>query len=143
MTHATGRHKNEVAFTRWFVEQVEATGCEVQAFVGNKMQGAGVTDRYVCHPRFRGWVEFKAGDRRATTAQRLFMERFLKRGDACLVVRYRSKEVMECEDPRGHALGWLNLVPLYCLATARERGQRLLNELAKAWDLYREKETQG
>lgn len=139
MTHATGRHKNEAAFTRWFVENVEATGCEVQAFVGNKMQGSGITDRYVCHPRFRGWVEFKAGDRRTTTAQKLFMKRFLNRGDCCLVVRYRSKEVMECEDPDGNALGWLNLVPLYCLKTDALRGQTLLDELAKAWVLALER----
>jgi len=132
VTRATKGRKSESSFSRWLCGQLEAAGAETQAFVGSATQGAGIPDRYVCHREFRGWLEMKKDDRRVTLAQRTFLRRFAKRGDVCLVVRYRGAEVMETEDAEGRSLGWLDLVPLYCLKTDRERGQRLLEELARA-----------
>jgi len=56
------------------------------------MQATGITDRYICHNKFRGWVEFKKDKGKLTVSQRLFMQGLQDRGDTCGVVRYLSKE---------------------------------------------------
>lgn len=84
--------KNESAFTRWFCDILEKHNAKIIAFVGSTMQGAGITDRYICHNEFRGWVEFKKDKGKVSIAQRLFMQGLVDRGDTCGVVRYLSKD---------------------------------------------------
>lgn len=128
----TGRKKNEAAFTRWFCDMVKAMGAVTLTMVGgNVRQQNGLPDRYVCHPKFRGWLEFKKDDSKLSSTQRLLTQRLRDRGDVCLVVRYRADEIMELEDLEGNAMGWTDLSPLYCLGD-RDCGLRLLEELEKA-----------
>jgi len=84
--------KNESAFTRWFCDILTKHNAKVVAFVGSTMQATGITDRYICHVMFRGWVEFKKDKGKLTVGQRLFMQGLQDRGDNCGVVRYWSAE---------------------------------------------------
>ena len=128
--------KTESAFTKWFCKMLAAVGTEVVAFVGSKMQIAGICDRYVCHPKFRGWLEMKRNSNTVKAHQRLFMRNLVARGDTCMVVRYQSRsESVEFEDCEGHQLGWLSLRGLYAMNNDAERGKKLLEELGKARDL--------
>ena len=128
--------KTEGAFTRWFCKTLEATGTEVVAFVGSKMQVSGICDRYVCHPKFRGWLETKRNSNSVKPAQRLFMRRLVARGDTCVVVRYQSRpETVELETHDGHALGWLSLRVAYGMESDVERGKLFLEALRKAKEL--------
>jgi len=123
--------KNESTYTRWLCEQVEAFGAKTIAFVGNKMQQAGLPDRYICHPLFRGWTEMKLDDNGLTTLQRIFLEDMRERGDNCLVVRFRRSEIMEIENIEGNMLAWVNLTPLYA-TESKLAGKLLLEHLYKA-----------
>lgn len=90
--------KSESEFNRWFCKQLEAVNAEVVAFVGSKMQRSGVPDRYVCHVKFRGWLEMKRNNKKLRTNQRILTTRLNERGDVCLVVRHREGRI-EIEDP--------------------------------------------
>ena len=84
--------KNESAFTRWFCDILTKHNAKIVAFVGSTMQATGITDRYICHNKFRGWVEFKKDKGKLSVGQRLFMQGLQDRGDTCGVVRYWSAE---------------------------------------------------
>lgn len=132
--------KTESAFTRWFCKQLEGRGAETVTFVGSRMQRAGIPDRYVCHPSFRGWLEMKRDDKKPTALQKIFMHRLTKAGDVCVVVRYNSHgETTEFETPDGHSLGWLNLRPLYGEKT-KYVGNLLLCGLRAAWEIARSRD---
>ena len=83
--------KNESAFTRYFCKELEKVNAVCTAFVGARMQKAGIPDRYVCHNEFpQGgcWVEFKKDDNKLSPIQQDFMRKHFNRGCDCLVVRY-------------------------------------------------------
>jgi len=102
--------KNESAFTRWFCDILTKHNAKVIAFVGSTMQRSGLPDRYICHNKFRGWVEFKKDKGKLTVGQRLFMQGLQDRGDNCGVVRYLSKErVIRFESIDGDFCGELDL----------------------------------
>ena len=126
---------NECAFTRWFCSCLKAVNTEVVAMVGSMRQKAGLPDRYVCHTRFRGWLEFKLGDRRLTTTQHILMKRLLERGDTCLVVRYRKKGTIEIESLSRKILVYQDITVLHTLQRTIDKaavGRELLNLLTKA-----------
>ncbi len=128
----------ESAFSRWYCEMVTAAGAETVAFVGSRMQQSGITDRYVCHPTFRGWVESKRGSNALKLHQKLFMKRLLAKGDCCMVIRHHPRnDTVEFEDADGHELGWLNLRTLRGVSDA-ECGRTLLEAFAKAWRMTNE-----
>ena len=106
--------KNESAFTRWFCDILTKHNAKVVAFVGSTMQATGITDRYICHNKFRGWVEFKKDKGKLSVGQRLFMQGLQDRGDNCGVVRYLSKEqTIQFETIDGDKLFVINLIEVY------------------------------
>ena len=108
------KFKNESAFTRFFCDTLTKHNAKVVAFVGSTMQATGITDRYICHNKFRGWVEFKKDKGKLSVGQRLFMQGLQDRGDTCGVVRYLSKEqTIQFETIDGDKLFVINLIEVY------------------------------
>ena len=106
--------KNESAFTRFFCDILTKHNAKVIAFVGSTMQATGITDRYICHNKFRGWVEFKKDKGKLSVGQRLFMQGLQDRGDNCGVVRYLSAEnCVRFESIDGERLFVINLIEVY------------------------------
>jgi len=102
--------KNESAFTRFFCDILTKHNAKVIAFVGSTMQATGITDRYICHNKFRGWVEFKKDKGKLSVGQRLFMQGLQDRGDTCGVVRYLSKErAIQFESIDGYSTSRIDL----------------------------------
>jgi len=123
------KFNNESAFTRWFCRQLEAASAETIPMVGSTMGKNGLPDRYVCHTRFRGWLEFKRDNGRLTTLQRLQMEKLSARGDTCLVVRIKNTSIL-IEDANGSTLQTLDFAVLP--KDSRGCGNTLLEELKRA-----------
>lgn len=117
--------KNESEFTRWFCDRLRAVNAEVVAFVGSTMQKSGVPDRYVCHTKFRGWLEMKRNNKRLRTNQRILMTRLNERGDVSLVVRYRDNEI-EIEDP---ATGERLVEPMSARVLARSKNKIMVGKI--------------
>jgi len=124
-----GRKQNESAFTRWFCREIQRVNGVTLAIVASAMQRSGLPDRYVCHKKFRGWLEFKKDDGRLSTAQRITLNKLEANGDTCLVVRYRYNDMLEIETVNGRTLLVANLVPLYTKSTP---GTQLLEFLQQA-----------
>lgn len=89
------------------------------AMVGSSMQQAGLPDRYVCHKKFRGWIEFKKDDNKLSKLQYLTLESLVERGDTALVIRYRNDELMHIENYKGELLKWVDLRPMYAVGDQR------------------------
>lgn len=80
---------------------MEQHGAVVLALVAGKRQSPGWPDRYVCHPAFHGWLEFKGENTRLRPLQRAVMERLnLRRPRTALVVRAPGR----VEDHEGRLL---------------------------------------
>jgi len=84
--------------------------------VGGNMQTNSLPDRYVCHNKFRGWLEMKKDNGRLRTGQRILMEKLVERGDTVLLVRYRANNIMEIEDLNGNLLQYVDLRDVFCLS---------------------------
>jgi len=107
---------SESAFTRWFCERLTRVNAYCVPIVASGMQQSGLPDRYVCHHKFRGWLEFKKGDGRLSEAQRLTIKSLQERGDVAFVVRaYRGTWVF-AEDITGEVLAQVEYVKLLSLA---------------------------
>lgn len=114
-----GRRRNESAFTRWFCKMIERVNGVTFAFVGSTMQGSGIPDRYICHKKFRGWIEFKKDDYKLSKLQKLTLQSLHERGDVALVIRYRNDELMHIENYKGELLKWVDLRPMYAVGDQR------------------------
>jgi hypothetical protein len=77
----------ESEFTRAWSRRCEDLGAMVIALVGSQMQQVGLPDRYVCHRRFRGWVEVKRDGGQLRAIQRINLEKIIARGDTATLVR--------------------------------------------------------
>lgn len=95
----------EAAFTRWFCGELKKVNAYVVALVGSQMQEAGLPDRYACHARWRGWLEFKRDSNPVTGKQRAVLKALSDRGAEALVVRYRNEgDTVSAEDAEGRTL---------------------------------------
>lgn len=54
---------------------------------GNAMEGAGYPDRFIAHPKWRGWIEEKVNRRPLTDIQRVTISDMLRRHEPAIVVR--------------------------------------------------------
>ena len=131
-TEATVNFANESAYTRWFCERVEKMGSKVVAFVGNSYQKSGIPDRYISHPIFRGWIEFKRHNVQCKTNQRIFIKDALRVGDTALVVRLLKDYHTTVEDTHQTVYAYLDLKPVI-LMSKTEAGRELLGFLANGW----------
>ena len=124
----------ESAFTKWFCKLLESVNTKVLPIVGGQMQPAGIPDRYVCHSRFRGWLEFKRLDRRLELLQKKFAEDFNQRGDTVLIVRLAQNEMILYEDSEGKALVVRDRVTIEVKARHDKAaaGRMLLDDLVRA-----------
>ena len=79
------------------------TGCMVFSCVASRMQTSGWPDRYVSHPLWSGWLEFKAENGRLSALQREVLRR-LRSHDAgqAFVARHETRTI---EDEAGATLG--------------------------------------
>lgn len=55
---------------------------------GHAMQRRGVPDLYICHPKFRGWIELKVDKNTPSSEQISNFRQLVKLGDVCFFVRY-------------------------------------------------------
>lgn len=79
--------KTEGEFQKKFVDAMREDGAVVFNFTGNQYTGAGIPDLYVCHWRFKGWIELKAGFKhKVTEPQRITIEELSLRGDVAFVL---------------------------------------------------------
>ena len=106
-----GRGWSESDFTQWMCKKLERVNAKTVAFVGSKMQGTGIPDRYICHRHLGGglWAEMKKDDRRVSDPQRRFLNGVFERGDTALVIRYRADQTVKVEHFDGTELGWHDL----------------------------------
>ena len=133
MSKRTGRGTNESAFTRWFCEQLEHVNAVTIAIVANTMGRSGLPDRYVCHRRFRGWLEFKKNDARLSVAQRLTLDELAERGDTVMVVRIVRDDWVVAETTSRHELATADLCAMRVMDD-RERALACLDLLVRARD---------
>lgn len=145
MTAPRHRKYSECAFTEWFCNALERVNGYTLAFVGHRMQQSGVPDRYICHRKWHGWVEFKANERVVMTNQRVVMQNLLDRGDHVLVVRAIDRDAqftVECVPAIGQWCGDELLRVDVRIIKAREldgiepAGTALITALADAWSTY-------
>ena len=129
--------KNESEFTRWFCSCVEAMGAKTVAFVGSKMQQNGISDRYISHLIFRGWVEFKRNKNECTTLQRDFLKDMIRVGDVGLVVRLIDNQDVSFEDVYENSMDKIGMKYLIELNSDKARGKYLLESLHDARDSMR------
>lgn len=61
---------NENEWTRKICKELEQHNAIVFALVGSEMQTVGIPDRYICHSRWQGWLEFKGVNTVLSTIQR-------------------------------------------------------------------------
>ena len=77
--------------------QLRNEGALVVPIVGGAMQRPGLPDRWVCHRRWCGWIEYKTG--RVADSQIAVMREIWQHGGVALVVRPRT-----IESPNGEIL---------------------------------------
>ena len=89
MSKRTGRGMTESQFTKYFCDRLKKVNALVLVLSGgNNLQQSGLPDRYVCHTRFRGWIEFKKDQYALQEHQRAICEGLSERGDTVIVCRY-------------------------------------------------------
>jgi hypothetical protein len=79
---------NEIEWTRRVCGSLREMNAIVFAVVGQAKQQPGWPDRYICHKRWRGWVEFKGRDTVVTKRQRKVLRDLTERGDNAVVARF-------------------------------------------------------
>ena len=99
---------SESTMTRALTKRLRESGVVVLACVGGGRQGAGWPDRYVAHPWWRGWVEFKLGNGRLTALQRIMLERLRRVGVSVAVARWHASGGMQIEREDGTYLAGLS-----------------------------------
>ena len=124
----------ESKFTVWFCKQLKNIGAITLTFVGgNVKQQSSLPDRYICHSKFRGWVEFKAEKGKLMMGQKLMLKALDDRGDTAVVCRWRkTKNDILIEDYNGNLLDSLSLNDV----SMRNAGIKLLNLLISGTDFY-------
>jgi len=60
---------------------------------GHAMQAAGWPDLYVCHWRWKGWIELKVGTRQATPLQRIKLRELSIRNERCCLLKLITDKV--------------------------------------------------
>ena len=83
---------NESEFNRWWSRCLRAAGAKVVAIVGTGVQEPGLPDRYVCHRRWRGWIEGKKDGGKLSTAQVIFLREMTQRGENVVVCHLLSEK---------------------------------------------------
>ena len=129
------KFKSESEFSRWFCKCCEAMGAKTVAFVGSTMQQNGISDRYISHPIFRGWVEFKRNFNKCTPLQCDFLEGMVRVGDAGLVVRLIDNLYVGFEDVYENSIDKVGMKYLIALNNDKARGKYLLESLHDTWEI--------
>jgi len=86
---------NEAGFTRKVCARLRARGALVFAVVGGPMQAPGWPDRYVAHPAWQGWLEFKTARGRLAPAQKIVLRALSERGAKAYVMRPSGPETWD------------------------------------------------
>lgn len=99
----------ECEWTRGIVKEMRACGAMVFACVAQKMQEPGWPDRFVCHPWWTGWIEFKGLKTPVSTKQRIVIRELnCRKPGLAVIARYpgiiegtdysftTGKELLEC-----------------------------------------------
>ncbi len=91
LTDAGARPPRESPWTAKVGGEMKRLGALVFAVVGGDMQEPGWPDRYVAHPSYVGWLEFKGATTRVEKLQEIVMRRLKARGANCYVVRWPGR----------------------------------------------------
>ena len=126
------RRWRECNFTRFFCRSIERCNGMTHAVVGNSMAKAGWPDRYIAHPRWRGWIEFKLGSKPLSDIQRSVCHGLHKRGVKVYVgiVRSGQSDFFELRHVNGKTLASIDLLPL--IGREQEAGLAFLSMLELA-----------
>ena len=76
-----------------YSEMLKKGGAVVFKIVGSEMQESGWPDRWICHRRWKGWLENKMGSRQATALQARKLKDLRERGEAAFVLRLIEDEI--------------------------------------------------
>ena len=87
--------------TRDLCNELKKLNAVVLAIVAHTKQEPGWPDRYICHTRWHGWIEFKDVHTRLAPLQRIRIRELRKRGDNAWVVRFPDR--IEDHEGRLHA----------------------------------------
>ena len=114
-------------------------GAKPIAFVGSTMQENGICDRYICHPIFRGWVEFKRNHRKVEPLQHDFIRDMKSCKDVAMVCRLVDQgdvTTIYFENEIAFPFYSLELDDLFKLCeNDAQRGKMLLEALHDAWEM--------
>lgn len=105
----------ETTWTRGICNEMKSMNALVFAIVGGEMQEPGWPDRYICHRRWHGHIEFKGPRTKVTTKQRLIIRRLRERGANACIVRHPNR----IEDEEGKLLATFDGTGRGLLATLR------------------------
>jgi len=83
----------ECELTRRLCGRLAAEGVVVLPYVAGAMCPAGVPDRWVCHPDFEGWVEFKRPGERPRPIQEHVIGRLRAAGAKVAVIEISPGEL--------------------------------------------------
>ena len=81
----------ESAFTAKICKTLESQGAVILALVGGFRQTRGIPDRFVAHPKWSGFLEFKGAATRLELHQKILIEKLVKRGVNCQIYRYPNR----------------------------------------------------
>ena len=126
--------KNERMFTRWFCRMVTARGAKTIAIVGSMRQESGISDRYIAHSKFRGWIEFKHKWNCCSPLQRLFLGDMKAKHDVAMCSRFLpSLGRVTFEDELNDIYHQFDIIEMEYLSSDKDRGKALLDHCTLAW----------
>lgn len=130
----------ECAWTRRTCEALTRLGCKVRAIVATRRQQPGWPDRWLCHERWHGHLEFKGVETKLTTLQRIVIREInLRQPGTAFVVRragpdadagyiedHDENELWRFDDAAGLLEGLATLRLHYVNNARKENGQTAL-----------------
>ncbi len=115
----------ESAQTRALCHGLRECGALVKSHVGNRMQGSGWPDRWICHPMWQGHLEFKGEHGKLSTIQRRMIDEInIRQPGSAFVARFCDEGIV-IESSNGARLA---VVPW---SNWREMARETLRNLAR------------
>ncbi len=98
----------ESNFTKEVCHILKSQGAMIVSLVGGRLQRPGLPDRYVTHPQWQGFLEFKVGRNRCTVLQKQVLRELNAHGSNALVVHggilWKDSKELTVQDENGLVL---------------------------------------
>jgi hypothetical protein len=85
-------NNSETLFSRKLTKKLEASGAIVFNVHGHAMQKSGFPDLLIFHPIWTGGLELKIGSVKLPLLQQVIIDKLIRVGFSCFVVRYYKDE---------------------------------------------------